>query len=135
MSDLVGNPEDRFSYDPAQMSRITIKPVFRVSDTNWAVQPHQKARGLKFWIYIKEGLCYMCSENKGADQQRSYCTAHLRLCFHICLNEMYVWFLLPYLPYFFHTPLNIKVVFGEKQQLKTCMFSDFDTVFCVKCFD
>ena len=25
-----------------------------------------------------------CSENKGADQLRSYCEADLRLCFRIC---------------------------------------------------
>ena len=31
-----------------------------------------------------EGLCYPCSENKGADQLRSYCEADLRLCFRIC---------------------------------------------------
>ena len=28
------------------------------------------ARGLKFWIYIEEGLYYPCSENKGAIQLR-----------------------------------------------------------------
>ena len=26
----------------------------------------------------------MCSENKGADQLRSYCEADLRLCFRLC---------------------------------------------------
>ena len=29
-------------------------------------------------------LYYPCSENKGADQLRSYCDADLRLCFRIC---------------------------------------------------
>ena len=29
-------------------------------------------------------LRYMCSENKGADQLRSYCEADLRLCFRLC---------------------------------------------------
>ena len=28
------------------------------------------SRGLKFRIYEVEGLCYQCSENKGADQLR-----------------------------------------------------------------
>ena len=31
-----------------------------------------------------EGLYYPCSENKGADQLRSYCEADLRLCFRLC---------------------------------------------------
>ena len=31
-----------------------------------------------------EKLYYPCSENKGADQLRSYCEADLRLCFCLC---------------------------------------------------
>ena len=31
-----------------------------------------------------EGLFYLCSENKGADQLRGYREADLRLCFRIC---------------------------------------------------
>ena len=31
-----------------------------------------------------EELYYPCSENKGADQLRSYCKADLRLCFRLC---------------------------------------------------
>ena len=42
------------------------------------------ARGLKFPIYEVEGLYYLYSENKDADQLRSYCAADLRLCFRIC---------------------------------------------------
>ena len=37
-------------------------------DTNWAVQPKKTARGLKIWILEVEGLYYLCSQNKGADQ-------------------------------------------------------------------
>ena len=41
------------------------------SDTNRAEQLIKKmARGLKFRIYEVEGLYYVCSENKGADQLR-----------------------------------------------------------------
>ena len=29
-------------------------------------------------------MYYPCSENKGADQLRSYCEADLRLCLRIC---------------------------------------------------
>ena len=29
-------------------------------------------------------MYYLCSENKGADQLRSYCAADLPLCFRIC---------------------------------------------------
>ena len=39
---------------------------------------------LKFWILEKEGLYYLCSENKGADQLRGYHEADLRLCFRKC---------------------------------------------------
>ena len=41
------------------------------------------ARGLKFQIYKVEGLYYLCSENKGADQLHGYRKADLRLCFRI----------------------------------------------------
>ena len=34
-----------------------------------------------------EGLYYLYSENKGADQLRSYCAADLRLCFCICKSR------------------------------------------------
>ena len=50
------------------------------------------------------------------------------------LNEMYVWFLLAYLPYFFNPTLNIKMVFGEKIP-KMDTFSDFVTIFFVKCYN
>ena len=58
------------------------------SDTNRPVQSHKQARGLKVLIYVDEGLYYLSSENKDADQL-SECaiiarTADLRLCFRIC---------------------------------------------------
>ena len=51
------------------------------SDTNRAVQSQKMVRGLKFCIYVEEGLYYPCSENKGADQLHGYREADLRLCF------------------------------------------------------
>ena len=55
------------------------------SDTNRpAVQAQKRARSLKFQIYVEEELYYPSSENKGADQLRSYCEADLRLCFRLC---------------------------------------------------
>ena len=39
-------------------------------NTNWAVQQQKMVRGLKFRIWKVEGLFYLCSENKGADQLR-----------------------------------------------------------------
>ena len=63
------------------------KPTFWFptwSDTNRAVQPQKMARGLKFRIWKVEGLYYLCSENKGADQLRGYREVDLRLCFRIC---------------------------------------------------
>ena len=50
------------------------KPTFWFqtwSDTNQAVQLQKMARGKKFQILKIEGLYYLCSENKGADQLRS----------------------------------------------------------------
>ena len=42
------------------------------SDTNLAVQLQNKARRLKLWTLVEEGLYYPCGENKGADQLCSY---------------------------------------------------------------
>ena len=53
------------------------KPVFGVSDQ----VPHKMAKGLKFRIEEVEGIYYLCSENKGADQLRGYREADLRLFF------------------------------------------------------
>ena len=53
------------------------------SDTNQAVQPQKMAIGLKFWIKEEEGSFYLCSENKGADQLRSYDRADLQLFSHM----------------------------------------------------
>ena len=38
-------------------------------------------------MYIEEGFYYLCSENKGADQLRSYHEADLRLYFRICKSR------------------------------------------------
>ena len=50
------------------------------------------------------------------------------------LNEIYVWFLLPTYPIFSNPTLNIKMVFGEKIP-KMGTFSDFVTIFFVKCYN
>ena len=67
------------------MSLVVRNPVFGVSDQ----APHKPGctttqDGLKFRIYEVEGLYYLCSENKGADQLCGYREADLRLCFRIC---------------------------------------------------
>ena len=55
------------------------------SDTNRPVQSQKQGGSLKFWRCEEERLYYYpSSENKGADQLRSYCEADLRLCFRIC---------------------------------------------------
>ena len=43
----------------------------------------RRLRGLKFRIWEVEGLYYLCSENKGADQLRGYREADLRLFSHM----------------------------------------------------
>ena len=47
------------------------------------------ARGLKFRIWEVEGLQYLCSVNKGADQLHGYREADLRLCFRICQKPVF----------------------------------------------
>ena len=47
------------------------------------------ARGLKFRISEEEGLYYLFSENKGADQLRGYREADLRLSFRICKKPVF----------------------------------------------
>ena len=47
------------------------------------------AGDLKFRIKEVEGLYYLYSENKGADQLRGYREADLRLCFRICKKPVY----------------------------------------------
>ena len=59
------------------------------SDTNRAIQSLKMATCLKFRIEEEEGLYYPCSENKGADQLRSYREADLRLCFRICKKPVF----------------------------------------------
>ena len=68
------------------MSSVKRKPTFWFptwSDTNQAMQSQKMTRGLKFRIKKVEGLDYLCSENKDADQLRGYREADLRLCFRI----------------------------------------------------
>ena len=55
-----------------------------MSYTNRAVQPQKMAGGLKIQILEVEGLYYLGSENKDADQLCSHCAADLRFCFRIC---------------------------------------------------
>ena len=57
------------------------KPTFWYptwSDTNQAVQLQKLARDLKYQIHKVEGLNYLCSENKGADQLHGHHEADLR---------------------------------------------------------
>ena len=60
------------------------------SDTNEAVQLQKMARGLKFRIQKVEGLHYLCSENKGADQLRGYREVDLRLFFSHMQNVSFL---------------------------------------------
>ena len=55
-------------------------------DTNRAVQSQKMVRGWKFLIQKVGELYYMhpYSDNKDADQIRSYCEADLRLCIRLC---------------------------------------------------
>ena len=59
-----------------------------MSHTNRSVQQQKIAKSLKFRISEVDGLCYLCGENKGADQLRGYRAADLRLCFRICKKQV-----------------------------------------------
>ena len=63
-------------------------------------------RGLKFRILEVEGLHYLCSENKGADQLRGNRKADLCLCFRICNKPVFSWF------YYLKTNLFHVFLFG-----------------------
>ena len=39
----------------------------------------------------EEGCYYLCTKNKGTDQQCSYCRADLHLCFCTCQNPFFMW--------------------------------------------
>ena len=54
------------------------------SDTNQVVHSQKMVRAWKFWNQKVKELYYLCSENKGTDQLRSYCEADLHLCFCLC---------------------------------------------------
>ena len=58
-------------------------------DTDWAKQAQETSRGLKFWIKEADGVSYLCSENKGADQLRGYHTFDLHLCFRISKKQVF----------------------------------------------
>ena len=65
------------------------KPVFPTEHRSFQTVQHKSGfaaieSGLSFLILIEEGLYYLCSENKEADQLRGYCAADLHLCFRIC---------------------------------------------------
>ena len=76
MSELVGNPEDRFSHNEAEMlfylqCHMYIFDVFDQVRHKPGCAIKKMARGFNFLIWQVEGLYYQCSENKGADQLRS----------------------------------------------------------------
>ena len=54
-----------------------------------AVQPCKSTKGLKFWIQEVEGLYFLCSENKCADQLHGDPAADLGLYFHISKKQVF----------------------------------------------
>ena len=59
-------------------------------DTNSPVLSQKQARTLKFQIDEEEGLCFLCSKTKGADQLCKYCTADLHICFCLCMSLVFL---------------------------------------------
>ena len=58
-----------------------------MSGNSQAAQPLKMFRGLKFLIYEVEGVYYLCSENKGADQLHIFHAADLCLFFTYAKNR------------------------------------------------
>ena len=56
------------------------KPVFGLKQP-WTAQSKMTKK--------EEGLYYLCSENRGANQLCSDCTADLHLCFRICKKQVF----------------------------------------------
>ena len=81
------NASDRTLYEPR--GEKTMLRDFQPGLTQITAQSQKQARSLKFRIKGEEGLYCPCSENKGADQLRSYCEADLRLCFRIGKNPVF----------------------------------------------
>ena len=50
--------------------------------------------GLRLEILYLESIIYVCSENKSADQLHGQWAADLRLCFHICKNQVFSYILI-----------------------------------------
>ena len=70
-----------------ELSLCVRKPTIgvRPGPTQTGLYSHRRwLEAEKFWIWKVEKMYYLCSENKGADQLRSYCEADLHLCFRLC---------------------------------------------------
>ena len=73
----------------AAMREILSSRFPTMSNTNQTVLSQKMASGLKVQIKEGEGLCYICSENKDADQLHCYLAADLYLCFHTCKKQVF----------------------------------------------
>ena len=77
----------------SDMNRIMRKSVFWVSDQVQHKLGYTTTEdGYRLEIsYIKEveGLYYLYSKNKGADQLHGYLASDLRLCFRICKKQIF----------------------------------------------
>ena len=82
-------PLIRFGEAWNDLSLVVRKPVFGVSDQVRGCTATEDSKRLEIRFLDVEGLYYPCSENKGADQLRSYCAADLRLCFRICKKPVF----------------------------------------------
>ena len=89
--DISKQQEEQFKEEVCNKSTKHCLLDFRLGQTQTGlyVRPQKMATGWKMRIYEVEGLYYLCSENKGADQLRSYCAADLRLCFRICKKQVF----------------------------------------------
>ena len=77
--------------DISEMSREARKPGVGVSD-KVRLKPActvSEERILKCWVEVEGDLYYLSSEDKGADQLCSNCTADLRLCFRIGKHSVF----------------------------------------------
>ena len=83
-------PISELKFEPQCQKKNRSSGIPSRSDTNLPVQLQKMARSLNFRTWKSVEWYYPFSENKRADQLRSYCEGDLHLCFHIGKNLVYL---------------------------------------------
>ena len=74
------------------LNKILIQfPYFSLSNSIWALlsEPALFCAPICWFHIEEEGLYYVCSKNKGADQLHGWCEAYLHICFRISKKPVF----------------------------------------------